>query len=102
MTISEEILIVANRLANSGKKPTVALVKTKLSQPVPLAQLINVLKNWQHQPEHVEFKSNNTTTSTKKEVIANDISQQIEKAIAPLYQEIEQLKKEIANLKINN
>lgn len=51
MTITDEILICANQLANDGNKPTVALVKAKLSQKVPLATLISTLKNWQHQPD---------------------------------------------------
>ncbi|KGJ96124.1 hypothetical protein [Colwellia psychrerythraea] len=56
MTIIDEILICANQLANDGKKPTVALVKAKLSQRAPLATLITTLKNWQHQPDFITPK----------------------------------------------
>jgi len=53
MTIIDEILICANQLANAGKKPTVALVKAKLSQRAPLATIITALKSWQHQPDFI-------------------------------------------------
>lgn len=53
MTIIDEILICANKIANAGKKPTVALVKAKLTQRVPLATLITTLKSWQHQPDFI-------------------------------------------------
>ncbi len=70
MTIIDEILISANQLANAGKKPTVALVKAKLSQRVPLATLITTLKNWQHQPDFItpinnEVQQINDDPSTK-------------------------------------
>jgi len=53
MTIIDEILISANQLANAGKKPTVALVKAKLSQRAPLVTIITALKSWQHQPDFI-------------------------------------------------
>mgnify|MGYP000653039592 CR=1 FL=1 len=58
MTIIDEILISANQLANAGKKPTVALVKAKLNQKVPLATVITTLKNWQHQPDFISSINN--------------------------------------------
>ncbi len=53
MTIIDEISICANQLANAGKKPTVALVKAKLRQAVPLPTLISTLKTWQHEPDFI-------------------------------------------------
>jgi len=100
MTINDEILIIANQLANQGKKPSVALVKTRLSQPVPLPKIIAVLKTWQHQPEFVSV-----TPSTEKEEIHHqefqnvNIEEIIEHAIAPLKKEISALKAEIEQLK---
>ncbi|XQW86162.1 hypothetical protein ACOYR1_05380 [Thalassotalea piscium] len=98
MTISEEILIVANQLANEGKKPTVALVKTRLSKPIPLAVLINTLKNWQHQPDNSELS---VSQEEPKEIRPKkeNIAMQIEEAIAPLYLEIKELKQQMADLK---
>ena len=63
MTITDEILICANQLANTGKKPTVALVKAKLTQKVPLATLITTLKNWQHQPDFIASATPDTAVN---------------------------------------
>jgi hypothetical protein len=52
MNSTEEILVIANELANEGKKPSVALIKTRLTQTIPLPTIISVLKNWQHQPNY--------------------------------------------------
>lgn len=101
MTTSEEILIIANRLANQGKKPTVALVKTRLNQPVPLALLINTLKHWQHQSEHTELSSNtNVTRSDTKEstMTMESIEALISKTVKPLSAEIKILKQQIKDL----
>ncbi len=61
MTISNEILVCANQLANQGKKPSVALVKAKLTKKVPLPAIISALKNWQYDPGFVSL----TTDSSK-------------------------------------
>lgn len=55
MTKNDEILILANQIANNGKKPTVAAIKAKLSTPVPLPELISTLKTWQHDPSFIAF-----------------------------------------------
>ncbi|GAA5130707.1 hypothetical protein [Thalassotalea piscium] len=98
MTTSEEILIIANQLANAGKKPTLALVKTKLSQPAPLALLINTLKNWQHQPENINLNRDTEIKASSTLVATNNITQLIADAIDPLQQEIVQLKQRITKL----
>ena len=53
MTASEEILTIANKIANTGKLPSVALVKGRLTQKVPLPVIISTLKAWQHEPEYI-------------------------------------------------
>ncbi|AAZ27433.1 MULTISPECIES: hypothetical protein [Colwellia] len=68
MTIIDEILICANQLANAGTKPTVALVKAKLSQRAPLATVITTLKGWQHQPDFI------APTINEEQVVNNDSS----------------------------
>ena len=67
MTISDEISIIANKLANEGKTPTVALIKSQLSQTTPLPQIITVLKHWQHEPTFIQPKQQDKvrTASTK-------------------------------------
>lgn len=95
MTIKDEILIIANQLANEGKKPTLALIKPKLSAPTPLPIIISTLKSWQHQPDNVG--PINKGEAQKTHLANNDkqnqnIEQQIEQALKPLKQELTDVK----------
>jgi len=108
MTITDEITIIANQLANQGKKPTVALIKTKLTKTVPLPTLISTLKVWTHNPELTTLKKsepNNTLPETKGISLDPEIEEAInlavEHAIQPLKKEIEQLKLLLEKNKIN-
>ena len=94
MTISEEILTIANQLANQGKKPTVALIKTKLKQAAPLPVIINTLKTWQHEPEFtaLETSTRSKTRSKDNQSEQAKIEHAIEKAILPLQKDIIELK----------
>ncbi len=109
MTITEEISICANQLANEGKKPTVALVKAKLSKRAPLATIITTLKNWQHQPDFIaptnkEEVTNLNKTNKKdssqliKELVDNGfIKEMIEQS---LEQELSAMRKELDDMKL--
>ncbi|MEW6992447.1 hypothetical protein AADZ91_17410 [Colwelliaceae bacterium 6441] len=93
MTINDEILAIANQLANQGKKPTVALVKTKLAQPAPLPQIISTLKTWQHDPDFTQIKQAEMSNNQVEEHPENvDISALVDQAISPLREEIRELK----------
>ncbi|WP_019025946.1 hypothetical protein [Colwellia piezophila] len=78
MNLTNEILICANQLANAGKKPTVALVKAKLSQRVPLPQLISALKNWQHQPDFITAINPPNDEQVSQELPKNNTAELIE------------------------
>lgn len=47
---AHEIIRIANELAAKGFTPTTAMVKARLSQPVPMAELLKVLNQWKQQP----------------------------------------------------
>lgn len=91
MTIKDEIIAIANQLANQGKKPTVALIKNKLSGPTSLPTVISTLKSWQHEPERTAIpqciqapaSSSDDMTLTKSQVM---------ELITPMQAEIKQLK----------
>ena len=112
MTIIDEILTCANQLANAGTKPTVALVKAKLTQRAPLATVINTLKNWQHQPDFIatinEKQDVNDDLSTKNtsELLESLLENGVIKKVIQqsLAIELTELKKELAEMKllINN
>ena len=109
MTINEQIFIIANQLANQGKKPTVALVKTKLTEPTPLPVIIKALKVWQHEPDFVApAKGNNELTNESKalnsdqaqlqQLIDQAVNDKIAELITPLQREIDELKVVISGL----
>ncbi len=109
MTIIDEISICANQLANAGKKPTVALVKAKLRQAVPLPTLISTLKTWQHEPDFIAANSSQTNQiepqkSTEESELINSI---VNNAAIKAYiedivsAELVDIKTELAELKNN-
>ena len=115
MTIIDEILICANQLANAGKKPTVALVKAKLSQRAPLATLITTLKSWQHKPDFITYISNEAEQEVNQESSTQNTSALLESLLKEdgtikkmiqqsLDQELTDMKNELSEMKllINN
>jgi len=104
MTTFDEILIIANQLANQGKKPTVALLKSRLTTSFPLPMIIKVLKSWQHDPEFISIS--NQQTCEKALLPAVDESQEIkliiENSLMPIKAELEDIKSQLALLIANN
>lgn len=96
MTISDEIAIIANKIANEGKTPSVALIKSQLNRAVPLPSIIAVLKTWQHDPKFIQAERQKVTKDTTKQVQpSSEISLLIAQAIAPLEKEINELKQQV-------
>ncbi|QXO16708.1 MULTISPECIES: hypothetical protein [Vibrio] len=44
--VSQELEAILTSLQQEGKEPTVALVKSRLSTPVPMPALITTIKSW--------------------------------------------------------
>jgi hypothetical protein len=102
MTINDEILAIANQLANQGKKPSVALIKTKVSQPTPLPQIISVLKTWQHDPSFTKVNMSKTIDIPEKNDKRDELTLIIDQAIQPLKDEIKTLKRLVEKLIAKN
>ena len=108
MTTVDEILTCANQLANAGKKPTVALIKSKLTQRAPLATIINTLKNWQHQPDFIAVLTEqdegvNKSSKSDTSVLLDSLleSGEIKKVIEEsLEQELTGMRQELADMKL--
>ncbi len=101
MTTIDEILICANQLANQGKKPSVALIKSKLSSKVPLPTIISTLKNWHHEPDFTslplglieEMQTNESKSITSSpEAIKKIIHQTLNIELAEMRQELSDIK----------
>lgn len=102
MTLSDEISIIANQLANQGKTPTVALVKSKLTQATPLPNIIKALKNWQHDPTFISMNvdTNDTNEQQDNKTFENEEwSYLIAQAIQPLQTELKEIKAVVVELK---
>lgn len=97
MTINDEILILANQIANKGNKPSVALIKAKLNKKVPLPIIISTLKTWRHDPSYIKFpekKQTITETKSEKSSIKTGSFEQ------ELHNELTSMRKEILELKL--
>jgi len=99
MTISEEIITIANTLANKGKQQTVALIKAKLTSRVPLPEIIRILKTWQHDPDYTKMSSSTNTQALENELNVDDeISATITQALKPIKEELAEIKKILLTL----
>ncbi len=88
--VSQELTDVLEQLHQEGKEPTVALVKARLSTPIPMPALITALKSW---------KSANRVP--KVEIAAKQQSEQdriseLEKQVAELQQRLIALERKLA------
>ncbi|WP_371372681.1 hypothetical protein [Thalassotalea aquiviva] len=100
MSTEYEILKAAANLAKENKKPTVALLKSRLPNSTPLALIIKGLQQWQANPrlpEREETKQNSAKSKSKTE-IESLIEQKIAQSIAPLKQKIIELENELKRL----
>jgi hypothetical protein len=100
MTINDEIIVLANQIANAGNKPTVALIKAKLNKKVALPMIISTLKAWQHEPSLISLseekceiteKTNTTEDTDNFRLKLNDELAQMKQEIIELKQMIKQL-----------
>ncbi len=87
--VSQELKDVLEQLHQEGKEPTVALVKARLSTPIPMPALITALKSW---------KSANRVP--KVEIAAKQQSEQdriseLEKQVAELQQRLTALESKL-------
>ncbi|NOH83057.1 hypothetical protein F0249_04485 [Vibrio sp. 03-59-1] len=65
--ISAELENVLQTLKEQGKEPTVAIVKARLSSPVPMPALITTIKSWKnnHRVPKVEIAQTADSTQDK-------------------------------------
>lgn len=101
MSSDHEIYQIAAQLAAENKTPTVALIKARLSQSLPLAKVIKGLQTWQNNPKIAETSKpevKKTKTDNKSSLTMADVERLINQAIAPLQAEIKELKAKLTEL----
>ena len=97
----QHIVDAANQLAREGKKPSVALIKTRLSQPASIRDIIETLKTFHYDPLASSIGSMDEPQRNSDEGLfthdaqQQQIDQQIQVAIAPLQREINELKAQL-------
>ena len=100
MTINDEILILANQIANKGHKPTVALIKNKLTKKLPLPVIISTLKAWQHEPDFISLTQAQDHDSQLNQAPAthNTFEHNVQQELAKMSKEIDELKQLVQQL----
>lgn len=100
----QHIIDAANQLASEGKKPSVALIKSRITQPTNLREIIETLRKWSFDP-HASIATADKSvvaaaaiTDPITALIAQEIAA-IRAEIAPLRQQVGELKAEISALK---
>ena len=100
MTINDEIIAIANQIANDGQQPSIARIKTKLKNKVPLPKIISVMKSWQHDPNFTAINTSADQPTVESGLPNTEIDEKISQAVSPLLHEIAELKNQLNNLKM--
>lgn len=102
-----QITLIANQLANEGKHPTIALIKSRLINALPLTVIISVLKKWQHDPELIAGElTKQDLINQKNELLKSDLevaletqddnrellNKVIDEKLSPIKQELAEIK----------
>ncbi|HHQ4514301.1 TPA: DNA-binding protein [Aeromonas veronii] len=86
---AHEIIRIANELAAKGLTPTTAMIKARLTQPVPMAELLKVLSQWKQQP--VAIAESETLPETVPQPAPELTLQQLAEQLARIEQKVDRL-----------
>jgi uncharacterized small protein (DUF1192 family) len=99
----DKIILIAQQIAKEGKTPNTALIKARLPKNVPLPTIIQGLKMWQENPnKQIDIPTEPPLiNNTAAEIGSLDqlLAAKIEQQLAPLREQIAQLKAELNTLK---
>ncbi|MDP2562233.1 hypothetical protein [Psychrobium sp. 1_MG-2023] len=99
--MEKHILAIAKQLTQQGKKPSVALVRAKLSRPVPIPVLVKSLQYFEslsaEQIADIDDAQHRAPSTEKVEPLSD--SQKILQQLADLTAEVVSLRKETNELK---
>lgn len=101
----DRIILIAQQIAQEGKTPNTAMIKARLPKNVPLPMIIQGLKMWQDNPNKKISKPTEPALINNVNAEGGSFDQLLEAKIAqhlaPLKDEIIQLKAELKTLKEN-
>lgn len=84
--VTQELEAVLTRLVEEGKEPTVALVKARLSQPIPMPAIITTIKTWKASKRVPKIE-----VAEKVDVTLEQRVEQLEQQVKQLFARIDQL-----------
>ncbi|MFM7968091.1 DNA-binding protein [Aeromonas sp. A-5] len=91
MSAQAEIIRIANELAAKGLTPSTAMVKARLSQPVPMAELLKVLSQWKQQPHRDQPRAQMVLPEAVPQPAPELTLQQLAEQLARLEQKVDRL-----------
>jgi len=83
--VTDELTAAIQSLVDQGKEPSVALVKARLSTPVPMPAIIMALKGWKNKQRIPKVEVANPTQTDTQRI------EQLEQQVASLLLRIEKL-----------
>ncbi len=88
----QTIVSLCDSIAKSGATPTVALIKKHAIMPLPLPEIISVLKNWKEDPnQFLNLQEMNDQLDSSQPKSADE-------KIAGLEERVSNLEKQVASL----
>ena len=94
------VIQIAAQLSLEGKQPTMALVKTRLPQALPMLEVITELKRYKASPKQYQEQVKNGATATiEKNEQQNEEKPSLQQQVDWLKRELTELKEVVANLK---
>ncbi|QSX31056.1 hypothetical protein JYB88_05285 [Shewanella cyperi] len=93
MSANEHILVIARTLELQGQEPSVALIKARLSKPMPLPAIIKGLQQYKAMPEDAKARISVTAT----QVVA-PAQQEAEDELTVLRRELAELRLQVQEL----
>lgn len=84
--ITQELKAIIAQLVDDGKEPSVALVKARLSQPVPMPAIISTIKSWKANKRVPKVE-----VTSAENLSAEQRIEQLEQQVAALLQRVTKL-----------
>ncbi len=88
--ITQELKAIIAQLVEEGKDPSVALVKARLSQPVPMPAIISTIKSWKASKRVPKVE-----VTTAASLSAEQRIEQLEQQVSALLQRVARLESQL-------
>ncbi|MFQ2504576.1 hypothetical protein ACK320_12030 [Aeromonas caviae] len=97
---AQEIIQIANELSARGITPSTAMVKARLSHPVPMAELLKALSQWKQQPQPASTAPAPARAPEASPLATESVTlQQLSEQLARLEQKVDRLTDLLLNQK---